>query len=63
MLNFNYLLGEKLEVFENIVKKYGYSVRVVKNNGVLTVCTRDYKLDRLNVEVWNNKISAIRNYG
>ena len=63
MLNFNYLLGEKLESFENSVKKYGYLVRVVRDTGVPLVITKDYRTDRLNIEIWNGKVTSIRNYG
>ena len=55
----NQLIGltieEAIEIYPNI--------RVVKINGNPLVCTMDYRIDRLNVEVVDRKISIIQGFG
>lgn len=43
--------------------KNGWHMRVVKRDGNYTVCTRDYRTDRLNVIVENDVVSDIQGVG
>jgi hypothetical protein len=41
----------------------GWSMRVTRRDGQGCVCTRDYRLDRVNVEVTAGVVTAVRSIG
>lgn len=50
------LLGLTFEEAKNIVEKMGHQIRVTKLDGEDMILTMDFRLDRHNVEISDNKI-------
>ncbi len=47
-------IGSLLSEINDYAKEAGFRVRQTKINGIAQLCTRDYRLDRINVETRNN---------
>ena len=45
------LIGKTLQEAGDLLEPLGYIVRATKKNGSPIICTRDYRLNRLNVEI------------
>lgn len=61
--DFKELVGLYFEQAEAVVRKDGYSLRPVKVNGSHCMITRDYRTNRINVEVVDEKITAVTGVG
>lgn len=55
-INTEVLIDKTLEEATNIITNNGYRLRIVKKDGVPFVITRDYRLDRINLELENDKV-------
>ena len=58
--NFDYLIGKSVK---GLKKPKGYTVRVVKEDGVWYMVTMDFRTDRINVIVENGIITEIDGIG
>lgn len=57
------LPGLSLEEALEWVKEAGYCLRIVRFDGHPSVATRDFRMDRINVDVENGKIKYFRSIG
>jgi hypothetical protein len=57
------IIGMTLKEAETFVKEGGYIIRVRSVDGKNFLGTCDYREDRINVEIVNGKINAIRSLG
>lgn len=58
------LIGKTLQEASDLLEPLGYTVRPTKKNGSPIICTRDYKFNRLNVEIDSeNKIIDVVGIG
>lgn len=53
------LIGFDVKYVIALLKMFGFSLRIVKQDGMSCITTRDYKENRINVAVENNRISGI----
>lgn len=63
MEEFDYLLGMTRSKAETILKDYGYTLHVSSINGKPMIRTADYRLDRVNVDVVDDRIFSVRGIG
>jgi len=61
--NYNMFIGQPLEILKEELKKDEKTLRITKMDGRYTVCSRDVNVNRLNVEIENNIVSAIVGFG
>lgn len=52
------LLGKKYEDVVDELTEKGYTVRITVKEGKRRACTRDYRLDRVNVEIEGGFVTA-----
>jgi hypothetical protein len=52
----NLLTGEYLDAAIILIEEKGFHHRLVRINGKSLICTRDYRTDRVNLTVENNKV-------
>lgn len=57
------LIGATKEQANDYLAEYGMYIRVTKINNNYTVCTRDYKPERINVSLFDGKIIEINGLG
>jgi hypothetical protein len=63
MNNFEEYIGLTLIELEDLLKQEGARVRVVSRDGVPCVVTRDYRLDRLNINLKNGVVDSVNGWG
>jgi len=56
---FEYLKGKTYKEAQEICKEAKFTLRVVKEDGNYKIVTRDYRLDRINLELENNIITKV----
>ncbi len=58
LLKFGFLLGESIdsESVKTHLDRLGYTYRIVERNGAPMVVTADFRPDRLDLAIRNNKI-------
>ncbi len=49
-------VGASLSEVNDYARETGFTVRQTRINGISQICTRDYRLDRLNVETVNDSV-------
>mgnify|MGYP001060713060 CR=1 FL=1 len=59
----NHYIGKPKSELESFLKDNFHTLRIIKRDGIPMVCTRDVNRDRLNVEVVENLITAIKGFG
>ena len=57
------LIGFDVKYMTALLKIFGFSLRIVKQDGLSCITTCDYKKNRINVAVENNRISNIGGIG
>lgn len=60
MYNDEKLVGLSFEDAQDLVLANNLKFRVVKQDGRAAICTRDYNLDRVNVELENGHVIATK---
>jgi len=56
---FEYLKRKTYKEAQEICKEAKFTLRVVKEDGNYKIVTRDYRLDRINLELENNIITKV----
>jgi len=58
------LIGKTIQEADEMLESYGYTVRPTRKNGEAFICTRDFKPNRLNVEIdQENRIADVLGVG
>ena len=57
------IVGLNPKEASQIVKDNGLIFRIVNTNGVASIVTRDYKINRINVQVDNNEVTKVISIG
>ena len=55
-VNINDIIGMLLEDAYDHILKTDYTARVVKKDGIAFIITCDFRLDRINLEIENDKV-------
>jgi len=63
MTEFDYLIGKTLDVAETLAFQEDYHIRVMKENGEKYFGSADFDLKRINVAIFDNKITQILSIG
>ncbi len=59
----NDIIGKKLEDAQEFAKTKSLTIRVVQKDGKHLIITSDYRSNRVNVAIFNNKIANIVSVG
>lgn len=59
----NDIVGKKLEDAQEFAKTKSLTIRVVQKDGKHLIITSDYRSNRVNVAIFNNKIANIVSVG
>jgi hypothetical protein len=60
---FNKILGMTLKDAKKYLKDRGFIIRMIEIDGVPCICTNDYKEDRVNVYMENDRIVRVYSIG
>lgn len=55
----SFLVGQFESVAYELAQDHGFTVRIVNRDGKAFICTRDYRLDRANFTVSDNRVIRV----
>lgn len=61
--DFRHIIGKTIEEARETLASAGKTIRVTMKDGEAAVVTRDFRTDRLNVEIRDGKITGLRGIG